>query len=172
MFWNIYCQWIWVLVWALTLTRILAILHTHGVGACCYSKCLYCQLENMFIGSLRQINTDSKTTPVGDFMQINQHEILFGVVSQCTIRLSVSQSLIRCQRSSPGLARCLCSRIVLPPAGVRKWSLGVVISSLVSSDRGILAPAFEPVGSFVTLTLSALVSTVAPSMLNRKLVSR
>lgn len=61
-------------------------LHTHGVGACWCSR----RLEDMFTGSLRQINTDSRTTQEGDFMQMNQHDILLGAVAQCTISVPVS----------------------------------------------------------------------------------
>lgn len=129
-------------------------LHTHGVGACCYSK----RLEDMFIGSLRQINTDSKTIPVGDFMQMNQHEILLGVVSKCTIRLPVSL-LFNASGAAPSqlIVYFQVSTDLLQVAKMKSWSsdflLKVSSDRYCDSDSGILALVFEPVETFIVLTL-------------------
>lgn len=130
----------------------------------------------MLIGFLRQINTDSKTTPVGDLMQIKQHEILLGVVSVCTIRLPVSLLLI-VSGAAPGLL-VVCVQVstdlLLQVAKMKPWSSNFLLK--VSSDLGILALVLESVESFVTLTLCVcvcvFVSIVSPLMLYRWLVSR
>lgn len=119
----------------------------------------------------KAMDTDSRTTPVGDSMQMNQHEILLGVaVSQCfsppVIRLFIASGAAQGQ-----LIVCVqVSTDVLQVAKIKPQSSNFLTK--ISSDCDAVALVCEPVESFMTLTPYVFVSTAGPSASCWWLVSR